>query len=113
MEEDQEKGHSIRSKMQEMQVGFQDKKEWGYQARLVVCGYSQIPGADFTKNYSPVVHGITYHLLLIANMICGLSAKIVNVEAAFLYRDLSEEIFMNCPEGLDGATDQDALKLQK
>ncbi len=51
--------------------------------------------------------------MLTAKMTYSLSAKIVDVEAAFLYGDLDEEIFMNCPEGLDGATDQDALKLQK
>ncbi len=46
-------------------------------------------------------------------MIYGLSAKIVNVETAVFYGDLKKEIFTNCPEGLDGSTDQDALKLQK
>ncbi len=46
-------------------------------------------------------------------MIFGLSTKIVDVETTFLYRNLDEEIFMNCPEVLDGATDQDAVKLQK
>ena len=45
-------------------------------------------------------------------MIYVLSAKIVHIETAFLYRDLDEEIFMNCPEGLDGASDQDTLILQ-
>ncbi len=80
---------------------------------LVAYGYSQISGVDFTENYSPVVHGITFCLLLIAKIIYGLSAKIVDVETAFLYGDLDEEIFMNCPKELPHATDQDALKLQK
>ncbi len=29
VEKDQEKGHSIRSKMREKQMSFQDKMEWG------------------------------------------------------------------------------------
>ncbi len=60
-----------------------------------------------------MVHDIIFCLLLIAKIIYELSAKIVDVETAFLYGDLDEKIFMNCPEGLDGATDQDALTLQK
>ena len=31
----------------------------------------------------------------------GLSAKIVDVETAFLYGDLEEEIYMECPAGMD------------
>ncbi len=57
-------------------------------ARLVACGYSQITGDDFTENYSPVVHDTTFCLLIIAKMIFGLSAKIIDVETTFLYGDL-------------------------
>ena len=90
------------------------KKQNGvFHARLVACGYSQIPGVDFTENYSPMVHGITFCLFLIAKMIYGFSAKIVDVETAFLHGDLDKEIFMNCPEGLEDTTDQDALKLHE
>ena len=30
----------------------------------------------------------------------GYLAKIVDVETAFLYRDLEEEIYMECPQGM-------------
>ena len=64
----------------------------------MACGYSQIPVVDFTENYPPVVHDITFCLLLIAKMIYGLSAKIVDFETAFLYGNLNEDIFMNFHE---------------
>ena len=80
---------------------------------MVARGYSQILLLEFMENYSPVVHDITFCLLLIAKMIYELSAKIVNAETSLLYGDLDKEIFMNSPEGLPLATDQDALKLQK
>ncbi len=67
----------------------------------------------FTENYLTVVCDITFSLLIIAKMIFGLSAKILDVKTTFLYRDFDEEVFMSCPEGLDGVTDQEALKLQK
>ena len=92
---------------------FKIKLNGVYRARLVACGYSQIPGVDFTENYSPAVHDINFCLLLIAKMIYELSAKIVDVESEFLYGDLDEEIFLNCPKGMPRTTDQDALKLQK
>ena len=58
---------------------FKIKQNGVFHARLVACGYSQIPGVDFTENYLPVVHDITFFLLLIAKMIYGLSAEIVDV----------------------------------
>ena len=77
---------------------FKVKRNGIFRARLVVCGYSQIPGVDFTENYSPVVHDITYRVLLLAMIIYQLKAKIVDVETAFLYGELDEVIYMDCPE---------------
>ena len=77
----------------------------------MACGYSQIPGVDFTKNYSPVVNDITFRFLSIAQTVFGLKTKIVDVETAFLYGNLEEEIFMECPPGLEGVTDENALLL--
>ena len=74
---------------------FKIKRNGVYRARIVACGYSQIPGVDFSENYSPVVNDITYCLLIVAIIIFHLSAKIVDVETAFLYGDLDEKILWN------------------
>ena len=79
---------------------FKIKRNDVFRARLVACGYSQIPGVDFSESYSPVVHDITFRLLILAMMILGLSAKIMDVKTAFLYGKLEEEIYMECPQGL-------------
>ncbi len=94
------------------------KRNGVFRARLVACGYSQIPGVDFSKNYSPVVNDITFRLLLLLIIKMGLSAKIVDVETAFLYGELEEEIYMDCPPGMtetgvDSVGDDDALLLQR
>ncbi|MCP4746748.1 MAG: hypothetical protein GY874_11505, partial [Desulfobacteraceae bacterium] len=34
---------------------FKVKRNGVFRPRLVACGYSKIPGEDFTENYSPVV----------------------------------------------------------
>ena len=31
-----------------------------YRVHLVPCGYSQVPGIDFSENYSPVVNDVTF-----------------------------------------------------
>ena len=90
---------------------FKIKRNGVFQARLVACGYSQIPGVDFTENYSPVVNDIRFRLFLHAKMLFGLDAKIVDMETAFLYGDLEEEIFMECPPGMQGVSHDDALSL--
>ena len=41
----------------------------------------------------------------------GLTGKIVDVEMAFLFGELKEEIFMECPPGMPGVGPQDILAL--
>ena len=92
---------------------FTIKRNGIFRARLVACGYSQIPGVDFTENYSPVVNDVSFRLLLLAMLMFGLSGKIADVETAFLYGDLEEDIYMECPAGMIGVTKDDVLSLNK
>ncbi len=78
----------------------------------MACGYSQIPGVNFSKNYLPVVHVVTFRLLLVLKIFYGFSAKIADIETAFLWGDLEEEIFMDCPKGLEEAKPTNALVLK-
>ena len=41
---------------------FKVKRNGVYHARLVAKGFSQIPGVDFTDNYSPVVNKILKYM---------------------------------------------------
>ena len=68
----------------------------------VLCGMWIEPGTciNFSKNYSWVVNKITFCILLLMVILFGYSAKIVNVETAFLYVELDEEIFMECSQGI-------------
>ena len=43
----------------------------------------------------------------------GLSAKIVNVETTFLYRDLEEEIYKECPQGMLNVGKDDCIIWKK
>ena len=82
---------------------FKIKRNGIFCARLVACGYSQIPGIDFSASYSPVINDITFRMLLLAMIYFGLTGKIVDVETAFLYGDLEEEIYMKFPPGMTGS----------
>ena len=69
---------------------FKIKRNGMYQACLVPCGYSQVPGVDFSKNYSPAVNDVTFCIMLLMVLHFGYSAKIVNVRTALQYGDLEE-----------------------
>lgn len=90
---------------------FKIKRDGTFRARLVACGYSQIPGVDFTDNYSPVVNDMSFRILLLIKMLYGLDGLIADVETAFLEGKLEEEIFMECPKGMKGVSDDDILSL--
>ena len=78
---------------------FKIKRNETYRARLVACGYSQIPGVDFAENYSPVINDVTFRIMLVMMMMKNWDAKIIDIVTVFLEGDLDEEIFMKIPEG--------------
>ena len=85
---------------------FKVKQNGVFRARLVACGYSQIPGVDFGDHFAPVVNDISYQTMIAIMMMCGLKAKIVDVETAFLHGDLDKEIYMEAPEGIGAKEDE-------
>ena len=80
---------------------FEVKRNGVFRARLVACGYSQVPGMDFTEVYSPVVNDVTIRILFVTEMVWNLESRLLDVETAFLHGELKEEIYMDCPEGLE------------
>jgi Reverse transcriptase (RNA-dependent DNA polymerase) len=73
-----------------------------FRARLVACGYSQIPRIDFSEIYSPVVNDVAFRIMVIMEIVWGMKAKLVDIETAFVYRELEETIFMESPKGING-----------
>ena len=93
------------------------KRNGVYRARLVAKGFSQIPGEDFTENFSPVINDMTFRIVLTRMILDGLDAKVVDIDNAFLNGDLDHEIFMKMPEGykecIQDYDDEKAFKLDK
>ena len=91
---------------------FEVKRNGVFRARLVACGYSQIPGMDFAEVYSPVANDITFRIIIVVMMMMELKALIFDIETAFLLGDLDKTIYMKCPEGMIHEED-DRLLLKK
>jgi hypothetical protein len=68
-----------------------------YKARLVVKGFEQRAGIDFSEVFSPVVKLTTIRAVL--SIVAVEDLHLVDVKTAFLHGDLKEEIYMHQPEG--------------
>ena len=91
---------------------FKIMREGTYRARLVALGYSQIPGVDYTDNFASVAHDVSFRIALEK-----LDSIVMDVETAFLYGDIEEEIFMKSPVGMEeidpGSSAEDCYQLKK
>ena len=75
------------------------KRDGRYHARLVCLGYTQVPGIDFQDNFAPVVNDMTFQTVLTLMVIYNWKMTILDVETAFLYGDLKEDIYMDLLAG--------------
>jgi Reverse transcriptase (RNA-dependent DNA polymerase)/Zinc knuckle len=101
---------------------FDDSKRFE-KARLVVKGYEQIPGVDFTESFSPVACDAAIRTVLAMSLYYGTHSEgwtidVIDVETAFLNADLEEEVYIKIPDGYQQFTGKlyqhdDVLKLNK
>ena len=70
-----------------------------YKARLVVKGYSQVFGVDFSETFAPVARLDTIRMLLALTAQKGWKTYQLDVKSAFLNGYLQEEIYVEQPKG--------------
>ena len=96
---------------------FKIKRDGTYRARLVALGYSQIPGVDYIDNFAPDAHDVSFRIALASMMVEKLDSLVIDVETAFLYGVIQEEIFMKSPIGMEeivpGSSPEDCYQLKK
>ena len=92
------------------------------KSRIVIKGYTQIPGIDFTETFSPVANDTSIRVALsYALYKCNWEPHVIDIEAAFLEADLDEVILAEWPEGSkelryttdDGLEDEYCILLNK
>lgn len=72
-----------------------------FKARLVAKGYTQTAKIDYEETFSPVCRYDTIRALIATAAKENLELFQIDVETAFLYGDLTEEIYMHQPKGYD------------
>jgi hypothetical protein len=70
-----------------------------HKARLVVQGYEQQEGTDFNETFAPVAKFQSIRILLALAAQNNWHIHQMDVDSAFLYADLEEELYMEQPEG--------------
>jgi hypothetical protein len=67
------------------------------KARLVVCGYSQIPGVDFQETYAPTTNNIVTSIVSQVCTAMDLFMATFDVIAAFLEGTADRRLFARLP----------------
>jgi hypothetical protein len=70
-----------------------------YKERLVSKGFQQIHGIDYDETFSPVEKMDSIQLALAIATTRGWEVHQMDVKNSFLHGDLSEEIYMEQPQG--------------
>ena len=75
------------------------KKDWRgvvtkCKSRLVCKGFLQREGIDFNETYAPVAKGTTFRLMLALTKTYKLHLHQLDVDSAFLFADLEEEVYI-------------------
>jgi hypothetical protein len=78
---------------------YAQKDDGRFQAQTGAKESSQIPGKYFKETHSPVINDTIFHTILILKIVVKQHAGQLDIETAFLYRDLKEALWMELPDG--------------
>mmetsp|Transcript_46512 Transcript_46512/g.95135 ORF Transcript_46512/g.95135 Transcript_46512/m.95135 type:complete len:270 (-) Transcript_46512:198-1007(-) len=73
-----------------------------YKTRIVARGFQQELGVDFFESFSAMSHLVSVRALLALAASKGWVTNQIDVQTAYLYGDIEEEIYLSPPKGLEG-----------
>ena len=98
-------------------MGIKVKRSGTCRARSVAIGYSRIPGVDYTDNFAPVAHDVSFRIALAGRMVEKLDSLVMDVETTFLYGEIDEETSEKSPVGMEaiepGSSSEECYQLLK
>ncbi|POM61971.1 putative Polyprotein [Phytophthora palmivora] len=84
-----------------------------FKARLVIRGFLQRMGIDYTETYAPVVRFETIRCAILYALQRGWDVMQFDVKTAFLYGDLEEEVYMEQSPGFGEDSPHFICRLRK
>ena len=72
-----------------------------FKARLVAKGFTQRPGVDYFETFAPVARKESINVAIAFAAEQDLLIENVDVDTAFLYGEVKEEIYMDQPDGFE------------
>ena len=75
-----------------------------FKARLVAKGFTQRPGIDYFETFAPVARKESINVAFSIAAEQDLLIENVDVDTAFLYGEVTEEIYMDQPDGFENAS---------
>lgn len=85
-----------------------------HKARLVAKGYSQMQGIDYQETFAPVSRFETFRVVVSTAAQTGWKIHQLDVKSAFLNGELTEEIYVEQPQGFTVARKEEYVyKLNK
>ena len=98
-------------------MGVQNQKRWNVQNKISYSRIQTIPAVDYTDNFATVADDVSFRIALARVMVEKLDSLVMDVETAFLYGEIDEELSMKSPVGLDtidpGSSPEDCYQLLK
>jgi hypothetical protein len=71
------------------------------KSRLVIQGFRQEEGRDYNETFAPVAKANTFRFMMALAQVLKLDVHQLDVDSAFLYADVEEDIYMSPPPDME------------